>query len=67
LLALEQFPIINSSLDGDKIIYKKDINIGMATALPTGNLIVPVIKGANQLSIVGLSKAVNQLAKSCKK
>lgn len=60
--ALEQFPIINSSLDGDKIIYKKDINIGMATALPTGNLIVPVIKGANQLSIVGLSKAVNQLA-----
>ena len=60
--ALEQFPIINSSLDGDKIIYKKDINIGMATALPTGNLIVPVIKGANQLSIVGLSKAVNNLA-----
>ena len=60
--ALEQFPIINSSLEDNKIIYKKDINIGMATALPSGNLIVPVIKGANQLSIVGLSKAVNQLA-----
>ncbi len=64
--ALEQFPIINSSLDGDKVIYKKDINIGMATALPTGNLIVPVIKGANQLSIVGLSKAVNQLANAAR-
>ena len=64
--ALEQFPIINSSLDGDKILYKKDINIGMATALPTGNLIVPVIKGANQLSIVGLSKAVNQLANAAR-
>ncbi len=64
--ALEQFPIINSSLDGDKIIYKKDINIGMATALPTGNLIVPVIKGANQLSIVGLSKAVNHLANAAR-
>ncbi len=64
--ALEQFPIINSSLEGDTIIYKKDINIGMATALPTGNLIVPVIKGANQLSIVGLSKAVNQLANAAR-
>ena len=64
--ALEQFPIINSSLEGDKVIYKKDINIGMATALPTGNLIVPVIKGANQLSIVGLSKAVNQLANAAR-
>ena len=59
---LEQYPMINSSLQGDQIILKKDINIGMATALPTGNLIVPVIKGANQLSIVGLSKAVNNLA-----
>ncbi len=64
--ALAQFPIINSSLEGDTIIYKKDINIGMATALPTGNLIVPVIKGANQLSIVGLSKAVNQLANAAR-
>ena len=59
---LEQYPMINSSLQGDQIILKKDINIGMATALPTGNLIVPVIKGANQLSIVGLCKAVNNLA-----
>jgi len=59
---LEQYPMINSSVQGDQIILKKDINIGMATALPTGNLIVPVIKGANQLSIVGLSKAVNNLA-----
>jgi len=64
--ALEQFPIINASIDGDKILYKKDINIGMATALPSGNLIVPVIKGANQLSIVGLTKAVNQLANAAR-
>ncbi len=59
---IEQYPMVNSSLQGDNIILKKDINIGMATALPSGNLIVPVIKGANQLSIVGLSKAVNGLA-----
>lgn len=64
--ALEQFPIINASIEGDKILYKKDINIGMATALPSGNLIVPVIKGANQLSIVGLTKAVNQLANAAR-
>ena len=63
---LEQFPYINCSLQGDNIILKKDINIGMATALPTGNLIVPVIKGANQLSIVGLSKAVNNLANAAR-
>lgn len=59
---MKRYPLINSSLDGDNIILKKDINIGMATALPTGNLIVPVIKGADQLNIVGLSKAVNRLA-----
>lgn len=59
---IKRFPYINCSLDGDKIILKKDINIGMATALPTGNLIVPVIKGADQMNIVGLSKAVNGLA-----
>lgn len=59
---IKRFPLINSSLDGDKIIIKKDINIGMATALPTGNLIVPVIKNADQLNLVGLSKQVNQLA-----
>ncbi len=63
---LEQFPYINCSLQGENIILKKDINIGMATALPSGNLIVPVIKGANQLSIVGLSKAVNGLANAAR-
>ena len=63
---MEKFPIINSSLQGDQIILKKDINIGMATALTSGNLIVPVIKGANQLSIVGLSKAVNDLANNAR-
>lgn len=60
--AMKNYPLINCSLDGDKIIIKKDINIGMATALPSGNLIVPVIKGADQLNIVGLSKSVNGLA-----
>lgn len=59
---IEKYPLINCSVEGDKVIVKKDINIGMATALPSGNLIVPVIKGANQLNIVGLSKAVNGLA-----
>ncbi|MGK2864463.1 MAG: dihydrolipoamide acetyltransferase family protein [Chitinophagaceae bacterium] len=59
---IKKFPLINSSLDGDKIIVKKDINIGMATALQSGNLIVPVIKNADQLNLVGLSKQVNTLA-----
>ncbi|MFT3677361.1 MAG: dihydrolipoamide acetyltransferase family protein [Chitinophagaceae bacterium] len=59
---IKKFPLINSSLDGDRIIIKKDINIGMATALPSGNLIVPVIKNADQLNLVGLSKQVNTLA-----
>ena len=59
---LKRYPLLNSSVEGDKIIIKKDLNIGMATALPTGNLIVPVIKGADQLNIVGLSTAVNKLA-----
>lgn len=59
---IKRFPLINCSVDGDKVIIRKDINIGMATALPSGNLIVPVIKGADQLNIVGLSKAVNGLA-----
>jgi len=63
---LEQYPMVNSSLQGDQIILRKDINIGMATALPSGNLIVPVIKGANQLSIVGISKAVNNLAEAAR-
>lgn len=59
---IKQFPLVNCSVDGDRIIIKQDINIGMATALPSGNLIVPVIKAADQLNIVGLSKAVNGLA-----
>ena len=59
---IKKFPLINCSLDGDRIIVKKDINIGMATALPSGNLIVPVIKNADQLNLVGLSKQVTGLA-----
>src|SRR5690606_19075446 len=61
--AIKDFPMINVSVDGYQIIKKKDINIGMATALPSGNLIVPVIKNADQLSLVGLSKSVNDLAR----
>ncbi|WP_282637788.1 dihydrolipoamide acetyltransferase family protein [Sphingobacterium thalpophilum] len=60
--ALKDFPLVNISIDGHNIIKKKNINIGMAAALPNGNLIVPVIKNADQLSLVGLSKAVNDLA-----
>lgn len=60
--ALRDFPMINVSVDGYKIIKKKNINIGMAAALPSGNLIVPVIKNADQLSLVGLTKTVNDLA-----
>jgi len=60
--AIKDFPMINVSVDGHRIIKKKNINIGMAAALPSGNLIVPVIKNADQLSLVGLSKAVNDLA-----
>lgn len=60
--ALKDFPMINVSVDGHHIIKRKHINIGMAAALPSGNLIVPVIKDADQLSLVGLSKAVNDLA-----
>lgn len=60
--ALRDFPMINVSVDGYNIIKRKHINIGMAAALPTGNLIVPVIKDADQLNLVGLSKSVNDLA-----
>ena len=60
--ALRDYPTLNSSLEGDKIIIKKDINLGMATALDDGNLIVPVIKNADHLNLVGLTKAVNDLA-----
>lgn len=59
---IKKYPHINSSVDGDRIIVKKDINIGMATALPSGSLIVPVIKNADQLNLVGLAKQVNNLA-----
>ena len=60
--AIRDFPLINISVDGDKIVKKKDINLGMAAALPDGNLIVPVIKKADQLNLVGMAKAVNDLA-----
>jgi 2-oxoglutarate dehydrogenase E2 component (dihydrolipoamide succinyltransferase) len=60
--ALYEFPMVNISVEGNNIIKKKNINIGMATALPDGNLIVPVIKNANEKSLTGLAKAVNDLA-----
>jgi 2-oxoglutarate dehydrogenase E2 component (dihydrolipoamide succinyltransferase) len=60
--ALYEYPMVNISVDGNNIIKKKNINIGMATALPDGNLIVPVIKNANEKSLTGLAKAVNDLA-----
>lgn len=63
---IKKFPLINSSVEGDKILVKKDINIGMATALPSGNLIVPIIKNADQLNLVGLAKQVNNLADSAR-
>jgi len=60
--AIKDFPMLNISVDGDKIIKHKNINLGMATALADGNLIVPVIKNADQLNLVGMTKAVNNLA-----
>ena len=60
--AIKDFPMINVSLDGTNIIVHKDVNIGMATALPSGNLIVPVVKGANQMNLIGITKKVNDLA-----
>ena len=63
---IKRYPYINCSVDGDRIILKKDINIGMATALPSGNLIVPVIRNADYLNLVGLSKSVNTLADSAR-
>ncbi len=60
--AIKDFPMINISVDGNKIIKRKNINIGMATALPSGNLIVPVIKNADGLNLIGLASAVNGLA-----
>ncbi|MBK7010896.1 MAG: 2-oxo acid dehydrogenase subunit E2 [Saprospiraceae bacterium] len=60
--AIKDFPLVNVSVEGSKILVKKSINIGMAAALPTGNLIVPVIKNADYLNLAGLTKAVNDLA-----
>ncbi|NJC27722.1 dihydrolipoamide acetyltransferase family protein [Neolewinella antarctica] len=60
--AIKDFPLVNVSVDGDNIIKKGNINVGMAAALPTGNLIVPVIKNADQLNLLGITKAVNDLA-----
>lgn len=60
--AIKDFPMINIAVDGNNIIKRKDINIGMAAALPSGNLIVPVIKNADQKNLLGLTKAVNDLA-----
>lgn len=64
--ALRDFPLVNSSIEGENIIVKNDINIGMATALPSGNLIVPVIKNTDQLNLVGIAKKVNDLANRAK-
>ena len=63
---IKKYPMLSSSVDGDRIIIKKDLNIGMATALPTGNLIVPVIKNADQLNLSGLTKKVNALANAAR-
>lgn len=60
--AIRDYPMVNISVDGSRIILKKDINIGMATALPSGNLIVPVIRNADFLNLAGLTKTVNDLA-----
>ena len=64
--ALKDFPGMNISVDGDYIIKKKNINLGMAAALPNGNLIVPVIKNADQLNLLGMAKAVNDLGNRAK-
>jgi len=61
-VALKKYPMMNISLDGDTVIKKKSINLGMAAALPDGNLIVPVIKNADQLNLMGMAKTVNDLA-----
>ena len=64
--ALKKYPGMNVSVDGDNIIQRKNINLGMAAALPDGNLIVPVIKNADQLNLVGMAKAVNKLANTAR-
>lgn len=64
--ALKEFPIVNSSLDGDNIIYKKDINLGCAVAVPGNGLVVPVIKGADNLNIRGIARALDVLVRKAK-
>lgn len=64
--AIKDFPMINVSISGNTIIKRKDINVGMATALPSGNLIVPVIKNADRLNLTGLTKTVNELANNAR-
>ena len=64
--AIKDFPMVNVSISGTTIIKRKDINIGMATALPSGNLIVPVIKNADRLNLMGLTKVVNELANNAR-
>ncbi len=65
--ALKKFPMMNISVDGDRVIKRKHINLGMAAALPDGNLIVPVIKNADQLNLVGMARAVNDLAERARR
>lgn len=64
--AIKDFPMINVSVSGTNIVKRKDINIGMATALPSGNLIVPVVKQADRLNLTGLAKSVNELANNAR-
>lgn len=64
--AIKDFPMVNVSVSGNTIIKRKDINIGMATALPSGNLIVPVIKNADRMNLTGLTKTVNELANNAR-
>lgn len=64
--AIKDFPMINVSVSGTNIIKRKDINIGMATALPSGNLIVPVIKNADRMNLTGIARSVNQLARAAR-
>lgn len=64
--AIKDFPMINVSVSGTSIIKRKDINIGMATALPSGNLIVPVIKNADRMNLAGIAKSVNELARNAR-
>lgn len=64
--SIKKFPLMNSSVDSTRIVIKKDINLGMATALPSGNLIVPIIRNADMLNLVGLAKRVNYLANAAR-